>query len=77
MKETAVGSCSLHTIRKRSEIMKKLLASALLAGLMLGTTTQVFAATGETTQNIPISSEIIATYQVLFQQSHLSNLQIP
>ncbi|WP_144080638.1 hypothetical protein [Carnobacterium inhibens] len=35
-----------------------------MAGLMLGTTTQVFAATGETTQNIPISSEIIATYQV-------------
>lgn len=48
--------------------MKKLLASALLAGLMLGTTTQVFAA-GEiegtdTTGQTKVESTITATYSV-------------
>ena len=48
--------------------MKKLLASALLAGLMLGTTTQVFAATGAegttTTGTTEVTSTITATYSV-------------
>ncbi|MER2002467.1 MAG: hypothetical protein ABS862_07580 [Carnobacterium inhibens] len=48
--------------------MKKLLASALLAGLMLGTTTQVFAATGgegtTTTGTTEVTSTIVATYSV-------------
>lgn len=48
--------------------MKKLLASVLLAGLMLGTTTQVFAATGTegttTTGKTEVTSTISATYSV-------------
>lgn len=43
--------------------MKKLLA-ALLAGLMLGTTTQVFAVEGDGEQEMKVSSSIVATYSV-------------
>lgn len=44
--------------------MKKLLASALLAGLMLGTTTQVFAVEGDGEQEMKVSSSIVATYSI-------------
>lgn len=44
--------------------MKKILVSALLVGILLGTTSPVFAAEGKTTQSTVVSTDIAATYTV-------------
>ena len=54
--------------------MKKLLASALLAGLLLGTTSPVFAAEGTTNQTINVTSSIAATYEVTIPSDLSINL---